>query len=291
MVSVAELLNYTYNTVTDSDELGQRRQPLYVFSKKKFGSVYAGNKFVKFKPDDNIIEISMIISKATEKNRTAHRVALALKDIDIEVLSLKDAIRRLRVSGVYTKHTSDISMGIKLLTGIRQKWKGKWYWFMAAEDKEDTVYQIPMGIPLTNVDIAVNCTCSDFLYTFAWYCADYKCLIGRRPAKYTKFTGLTNKEAKEVKTIRNLRRYPGVCKHCMLLLALLMKEEGILQKEMEVMDGYRFFDTDVLLSRKRIEEVMKAMEKELRIHNKQQNALRREISALNKEASKKRGGN
>ena len=57
---------------------------------------------------------------------------------------------------------------------------------------------------LTNT-VRVNCSCSDFYFTFAWYNWQKRCLFGKKPLPYVRKT-VTRPE-------RNPQHLPGMCKH------------------------------------------------------------------------------
>ena len=85
-------------------------------------------------------------------------------------------------------------------------------------DCSDSNSEIISGVVVEN--------CSDYYFSWSWYNADHKCLIGRRPPpyqrKYTDGKGY-------YRTLRNPHRLPGMCKHLLLFLALLMKG-GLIEK-------------------------------------------------------------
>jgi hypothetical protein len=84
---------------------------------------------------------------------------------------------------------------------------------------------VPNNIPYNSVDIMTRCSCSDYFYTWAYYNANHNCLIGTRPPAYAR---KKTKADGSFITIRNPKQRPGVCKHLMLFIAVLMKG-GLIQ--------------------------------------------------------------
>ena len=74
-----------------------------------------------------------------------------------------------------------------------------------------------------DTDCRVRCSCASFLFDVAWYNADHNCLIGSRPPADPRFQlGL------KTETVRNIDKVPGLCKHLMLLVSMLLKD-GFIQ--------------------------------------------------------------
>lgn len=57
---------------------------------------------------------------------------------------------------------------------------------------------------LTNT-VRVNCSCSDFYFTFSWWNWQRRCLFGKKPMPYTRKTTSYPE--------RNPQHLPGLCKH------------------------------------------------------------------------------
>lgn len=126
-----------------------------------------------------------------------------------------------------------------------------------SEDKDST---LKSGIVVEN--------CSDYLYTFSWYNADHKAHIGRRPPKYIKFVGLTGKEKSNTTTVRNPKKLPGVCKHLLLFLALLM-EGNIINESTPITSSFSKNSNKMeLLTRQDITELNKKLKDELKNDSK-----------------------
>lgn len=87
---------------------------------------------------------------------------------------------------------------------------------------------IETPLSLTNV-VRVRCTCAHFYYTYAWYNADHRALIGEKPAPYIRANTGWAKKASGIVTERNLNKVPGLCKHLQFFVSYLI-QEGIIQE-------------------------------------------------------------
>jgi hypothetical protein len=199
----------------------------------------------------------MYITTATELSKTAHRVSIALKGIDIKEVSLSQLVDAVREK-ITDKSITDKEIERYILEGndiigdkvVIQKTTNK-----------KKFYLIPKNISL-NTQVAVRCTCSDFYYTFAWYNADHKCLLGRRPPAYYK---LTKKDGKGFKPERNPEKTPGVCKHLLLFFSLLM-ENRVLRRSSKLSKGFGRgkSNIDMALGRKDISKLIKSLTEEIK---------------------------
>lgn len=81
--------------------------------------------------------------------------------------------------------------------------------------------------------VRVNCTCSQFFYTFAWYNADHQALIGAKPPAYV--APVNNKlhklRDKNSVTVRNVSKLPGLCKHLQYFISYLIDKNIIIAKD------------------------------------------------------------
>lgn len=68
----------------------------------------------------------------------------------------------------------------------------------------------------TNSLVRVNCSCSDYHYTCAWYNYEQGVHLGPRPHGYSGRTG------RRLDPVRNIKKTAGICKHLMVMLMLLM---------------------------------------------------------------------
>ena len=209
---------------------------------KKFGGIYAFNKKVTIFKGGNAIIINMMIGGVTDMIKVGgqrkpvayHKVALALN-------IGKDGKRD------YT--------GDELVTLIRMNHKEyeneedwpKWAVLQAALDRPDAFFDNATIFKTTNADgytvitnnipedseVQVWCSCSDYYWTFQYYNMqvrndDGSCLNLYGSSGYAKTYNYKSEKGKSSKMpLRNPSRSPGMCKHLMLLVAMLMEDEVI----------------------------------------------------------------
>lgn len=247
-MDINELLHSTYR-------LGTKRQPSYVFSQKSFGKVYAFNKLVTFKKDSPVIEISMYISTSTEKNKTAHRVDIALLGIDFKILDLLELINLIKLQSNYSGEDTD-----KILEDIyngKKIFKGKTIIPSRNNTKKFVVIEDRISL---KTKVRVRCSCSDYYYTFGFYNFENKVHIGQKPPKYYK---VTRKESDSLVPKRNPKRIPGACKHLLLFFTLLMNDR-ILNSSIRLTKGYKGNVNKIdIISRKNLKKYIRNVEKEL----------------------------
>ena len=202
-----------------------RRGPNYTFSSKAFGAVYYNNIVIAARGD--IIEISLVMGTATDIHKSAHRIGIALKGVNYKEVTEKGLIKEIVEKNPYSE-TIDDNFSLEVIRRILeenyQPLKDQGYTIIQKSTTERKFFIIPNRIE-TDTEIAVRCTCSDFFFTWAWYNADHKCLIGLRPPTYKR---LYTDDRGRFRTLRNPHRIPGMCKHLLLFLALLMKG-GLIQ--------------------------------------------------------------
>ena len=204
------------------DRLGEnRRDPSYVFTKKEFGPVYWDNLVIAYKGD--IIEITLIMGSVTDMHKSAHRVSIALKGIDYDEVTDTSLVKLIKEKNPNEKESSKESIITKVLGDPNYApLEGKT--IIQKSTAEKKFFILPNKID-TSVEIAVRCTCSDFYFAWAWYNADHGCLIGTRPPAYKR---VYTDDKGRFRTSKNPHRMPGMCKHVMLFLALLMRG-GLIQ--------------------------------------------------------------
>ena len=216
--------------------------------KKKFGDIYAYNKRVTIQNNSRVVTISMLIGGATEFIKRGdkrvpipfHKVSIAINvgesgrveyTSDELVEAIRDEYSELRDDKEYpdadilTKAENNPS----ILTGwtVLKRTSGKGYVAIKNEISEDAPIQ-------------VWCSCSDYYWTFQYYNmqtpvedAEGKSLGTlnlpvQSTAAYPKtYSYRSEKGKKSKRPLRNPGRHPGMCKHLMLLLAMLMKDKVV----------------------------------------------------------------
>lgn len=283
MVTVLQLLESTYKVGLYTEGAKNTRHPAYVFSKKHFGGVYAYNKTVVYKPGHNIVELSIIIGAVTDKGKSAHRVLVALNGIESKEYSTKELVHLIKVSDARLSEVDDgeiiqnVLKEVPFLPGkiIIQK-----------DSNKNKFIVFSSRIPLKS-EIRVSCSCSDYFFTFQWYNSEAKCNIGQKPPKYKKYIGLNAKERRSLTPIRNPRRLPGLCKHQLLFLALLM-QNGVLDISQPVLSNLNKSSSKIqILSRQDITNVLSNLKAETELKKQEIRAQRAYNNAVEKEMRKK----
>lgn len=146
-MNIMELLNSTY-------KLGERRQPSFVFSKKSFGSIFAFNKSVVYKPNNSIVEITMYIAATTELNKTAHKVSVALQGITSTEYSTEDLLNIIRMQTKYNKMQDEEIL--ERIYAEEDIINGKF--IIQSGSNRNKMLLIDKRVPLTS-QIRVKCTC------------------------------------------------------------------------------------------------------------------------------------
>ena len=207
-------------------------KPSYTFTQKKFGDIYLYNKVVRVKPGSSIIEVSMMIKGATErvftarqgsKTVAAHKVMIAIRGVEQEVLSndaLFDKIKTENKSLEEGLDKRDIlyraRRGEKLLPD-KTIFVNQGGGFVVVSDKISK-----------ESEIRVWCSCASYYWVFQYYNVENNVDIwGKAPDKYIPKTKKGWEAFKSGKPMRNPGRHPGMCKHLLLLLALLMDDDTI----------------------------------------------------------------
>ena len=209
---------------------------------KKFGSIYAFNKDITIFKGGNAIIINMIIGGVTDFIKMGgkrqpvpfHKVSLALnvgKDgkTDYTPSGLVEAIR--------ASHSEYRD---------KDKWPNPDVLKEALEHpskffEDATIFKTTNGDGYTvvtnkipeNSEVQVWCSCSDYYWTFQYYNISTRNKDGSSLNLYgaTGYPKVYNHRSaigkKSKRPMRNPGRHPGMCKHLMLLVAMLMEDELI----------------------------------------------------------------
>ena len=244
VASSALIKSSSYQNVRLSHSLSDALQ-------KEMGTVYYNNKVVFYDPDTSIIEIRMMIGTKTETQYTGfHAVRLAIYGAKGQLYnSLED---------LYWDKIGDKNIGSGVdpqgdLQRMRKATKGK-----ATNSKgelpeiDNELFDIDYGaeinskltgalLPVAHTGantfgksfgatgrvfyleepigihnyVRVFCSCSDYQYTCGWYNYEAGAHLGPRPAPYPNRSGGSE-------TVRNVNKTPGLCKHLMVMVTLLM---------------------------------------------------------------------
>ena len=221
---------------------------------KKFGSIYAFNKNITIAKGGNAIIINMIIGGVTDFIKMGssrqpvpfHKVSLAL---NVGKDGKKDYTASELVAAIRAKHSEYRD---------EQKWPRPDVLKAAMEHPGDffenaTIFKTTNAEGFTVVtnnipehsEVQVWCSCSDYYWSFQYYNLstrnrDGSCLNLYGTAGYPKaysHRSIAGKKSK--RPMRNPGRHPGMCKHLMLLVAMLMKDEVIKDTKSGLMKYYK----------------------------------------------------
>lgn len=217
------------------------REQSFVFQ-KKFGTIYSFNKNITIPKGGNAIIVSMmiggvsdmILSGGKRKPVAYHKVSLAL---------------RVGKDGKKEYSPSELAALIRIKHpeyGDKEEWPNWMLLKKALEDSsiffnDSTVFERADGdgyVLVTNnipeeSEVQVWCSCSDYYWTFQYYNMqtrneDNTCLNLYGASGYPKTYNHQSSAGKKSKSpLRNPGRNPGMCKHLMLLTAMLMEDEII----------------------------------------------------------------
>lgn len=205
------------------------------FQYKKFGEIYLYNKTVRTKPDSSIIEVTMMIKGVTDKLKptknypettvAAHKVMIAIHGVKQRTISAKMLVRDMRLKPQFhdkNKYTDEELIAIAI-NPDNKVFKDQTV--MPQTDGSFTVMEDNIS---KESEIRVWCSCSSYYWVFQWYNVEHGVDITNIfPKRYVPKTKKGWEALKKNTPIRNPRRHPGMCKHIMLLLALLMDSEVI----------------------------------------------------------------
>lgn len=275
--------------------------------KKKFGSIYAYNKTITVSKGGGAIIISMIIGGVTDMikmggKRTPvpfHRVAMALnigedKRIDCTAEELVKMVREKHADWADVDKIPDSDV----LTAVMNA-PGSFFpdatVFKTTNAEGYTI--IPNQIP-EDSEVQVWCSCSDYYWTFQYYNMqqvnkDNRGTLNLYGNKnYPRTYSYRSKAGKESKVpMRNPGRHPGMCKHLMLLLGMLMKDNvvsgsGTNLKKYYKADFAGFIKNNVKtrISAEQYAKYIKEYNKGQKLKNEQRNLIH--YSSGNKQESK-----
>ena len=209
---------------------------------KKFGSVYAFNKDITIAKGGNAIIVNMIVGGVTDYIQAGgkrqpvpfHKVSLAL---NVGKDGKKDYSPTALVEAIRAKHSEYRD---------KEKWPNPDVLKMALENPSDffedaTIFKTTNGEGYTVVtnkipeksEVQVWCSCSDYYWTFQYFNIavrnrDGSCLNLYGSTGYPRVYNHKSSTGKRSKRpLRNPGRNPGMCKHLMLLVAMLMEDEII----------------------------------------------------------------
>ena len=185
--------------------------PKNTFTTKKFGTIYLYNKQVRTKTGNSVIEISMMIKTETDKvEANYHRVMMAIYGVNQRTVQGLTLAKELEAMDDKYKEMSYEDL-------IAYAIEGKPFPDKTVIRNEAGTYTIIDDNVSKENRIMVHCSCSDYFWTWQYYNVENDVDITKTAVKYANYSG---------KSYRNPNRHPGMCKHLLLLLALLMDPDG-----------------------------------------------------------------
>ena len=208
---------------------------------KKFGSIYLYNKTINIIKGGSAIVVNMMIGGVTDMissggKRTPvayHKVSLALNNIskaEYTARELVDIVRFQHKKYTNVEEYSDQEV-IQIVLDNPSSFFEDATVFPTPDGKDFVV--VSNNIP-EDSEIQVWCSCSDYYWTFQYYNMqtynkDNRGTVNLYGNKdYPKVYNYKSERGKKAKApLRNPGRRPGMCKHLMLLLAMLMKDNVV----------------------------------------------------------------
>lgn len=217
------------------------------FQNKKFGQIYLYNKVVRTKPNSSIIEVTMMIKGVTDmikpakenvgRSVAAHKVMVAIRGVEQKTVSADMLVDLMRSEHPEYKDEEAYPNEDLLARAISPDYKpfaGK-----TIMPQTNGSYVIITDQISPNNEIRVWCSCSSYYWVFQFYNVENNVDIwGKAPSRYIPKTKKGWEAFTKNKPVRNPRRYPGMCKHIMLLLALLM-DSNVLSEAKGIATEYR----------------------------------------------------
>ena len=226
-----------------------RYSPSYTFAYKEVGDIYFYNKTVIAKPRYSIVEITMMVKGKTEmvkkagglSTMAAHRVMIAIRGVRQRIVSAKQLANNMRFA--YPKDYGDkekFSDEELVKRAIEGKVKPFKHSTVIPLEKQSDKYVILQDDIPNDAIVRVWCSCSSYFWSFQYY--NIKAGANILKSDYSKgsygayrYRTKAGYEAfKKGKPLRNPKQVPGMCKHLLLLVALLTQSKTIGESSKEV---------------------------------------------------------
>ena len=193
--------------------------PKNTFQQKSFGEIYLYNKVVKTKANSSVIEVSMMIKAVTDTESSVHKVMLAINGVNQRTVQPETLVKEIRLKDKKYEDTEAYPSEDLLIYAVEGKpFEGK----TVIKNEAGTYTIIEDNVSKDN-DIMVWCSCSNYYWVWQYYNVENNVDIFKQaPARYVPRTEAGKNALKTNRPMRNPNRRPGMCKHIMLLLALLM---------------------------------------------------------------------
>lgn len=263
---------------------------------KKFGSIYLFNKTVQVPKGGGAIVVSMMIGGVTDMIKAGgrrtpvayHKVSLAINigDEGKKEYTTEELISAVRLS--HRKYADENEFPPQDILKIVLDHPSDFFpdATVFKTSNADGYTLVKNHIPF-NSEIQVWCSCSDYYWTFQYYNMQTPCknnrgfvnLYGNKG--YPKTYNYRSERGKNSKNpLRNPGRNPGMCKHLMLLLALLMKEKVVDDGKNGLTKFYNANYKEFIKNNKKqrvsqneYEQIIKEYKKDHKILNQQRNEV------------------
>ena len=197
---------------------GNRRTASFTLNNKSFGSVLEYNTQALYRYTYDIVELSMTISSITDKTAGAHRVQISLGSVPLRKLDLADFCKEFGYNHMYNYFKENNVPLIEITSAYNENHPHSAVEVAIPQMGHPYIIMMKSSLDLT-LPVRVRCSCADYYYTFGFYNYKRRCNIGSAPAPYERVGG-----NKDIITIRNPRRLPGLCKHLIFFIDMLMHD-------------------------------------------------------------------
>jgi hypothetical protein len=238
--------------------------------KKKFGSIYAYDKRASIEENGRVVTISMLISGRTDfikqgGKRTPvpyHKVSIAINigEEGRKEYTPEELVSEIRLN--YSKYANEKEYVDKdILKEVAEKPDKFFKGATVFKTLKGGKYMVVKNKISEDAPIQVWCSCSDYYWTFQYYNIQTPvktktgkllgCLNLYATKDYPKVYNHRSEAGKKSKRpLRNPGRHPGMCKHLMLLLAMLMKDDVVKPGKSELGQEYelnytKFFKNNI----------------------------------------------
>ena len=255
---------------------------------KKFGEIYFFNKTVRVKPGSSVIEVTMMIKGSSDNIKPAressarsvavHKVMVAISGVKQESVSSVELVKRIKNLEVNGEKPYAGLHGNEIISEVKND--TKFFENKTIFQNNSGGYVIVQDEISRDCGIRVWCSCSSYYWVFQFYNVKEKVDIWMKyPDKYIPKTKAGWEAFKKNKPMRNPKRAPGMCKHIMLLLALLM-DNNTISGSRSITKSYKAnidkFKKVNKMSRENYNKLMKKYESDHRRKNAQRQVDRSE---------------
>ena len=212
---------------------------------KQFGAIMAYNKVIDAMPGGTTIQVSMMIKGLTDKINgrpvAAHRVLIAISGVEYEHYTATELVNKIRKE--VPKYRDEEKYPFMDILKMVQEQEVKFFLDKSIFPTRVRTYVIINDRISTESSMQVNCSCSDYYWTWQWYNVEanvdikgikpppYKYSLNSKAKRKTssgrEFSMAGKRATSSTNPVRNPNRAYGMCKHILLLLGMLMDEDVV----------------------------------------------------------------